>query len=135
MGRHSNTPNAILNPALRFTVKFPPIPYGQALRYTHAIEKSSVESSRRHPCLLTWGKLVKCMRRYPHSSSNKCTAESMRHNQCLQNNEGWKEPTSMNSFKILDMFQMFYRGLGKKYKDRSINQHGAGTFTVFKPNS
>lgn len=32
----------------------------------------------------------------------------------------------MNSFKILDMFQMFYRGLGKKYKDRSINQHGAG---------
>ncbi|KAF5153433.1 hypothetical protein TpMuguga_01g02670 [Theileria parva strain Muguga] len=101
--------NVILKNILKGTVRAPRILWWQANEILFKLQKQQRSASKTHPCTATWLKLVRCMRRFPHNMTKKCSGEASRHYQCTLTNKEWTMEEDVSYIKILESFNLLQK--------------------------
>ncbi|EKX73766.1 conserved hypothetical protein [Theileria equi strain WA] len=117
--------NLILKAILKSAGRIPKIYWWEAKDILRKIQKQQRDLVNRHPCVSTWAKLVKCMRRFPHNMQKKCIGEASRHYQCLAANTDWKFEENDTHIKTLESFNIFIKRGEARYP-QEIKNLGTG---------
>ncbi|KAK1936225.1 hypothetical protein X943_002222 [Babesia divergens] len=123
---------ALLKEILKRSPSTPNILWWQATEILYKLQRRQQPESKRHPCVSTWHKLVRCMRRFPHNMTSKCSGEASRHYQCTLNNDDWDVEDSINYTRILD-FNIFNKRKPMLFNAEEIERQGTATTNQFVP--
>ncbi|GBE60281.1 domain containing protein [Babesia ovata] len=78
---------SLLQRILRRSQNTPRILWWQASEILYKLQRRQRNDVKQHPCVATWHKLVRCMRRFPHNATSRCAGEASRHYQCTVKND------------------------------------------------
>uniref|UniRef100_A0A1E1X127 Uncharacterized protein n=1 Tax=Amblyomma aureolatum TaxID=187763 RepID=A0A1E1X127_9ACAR len=124
---------SLLQQILRRSQATPRILWWQASEILYKLQRRQRNDSKQHPCVATWHKLVRCMRRFPHNPISKCAGEASRHYQCTINNDGWTAGDSVNYSRILEAFDIFNTRKPVVFTSDEMQRCGSAATNKFVP--
>ncbi|KAF8821332.1 hypothetical protein IE077_002149 [Cardiosporidium cionae] len=118
----------LLNPVLDLYQRFPKMEYWQGHSIAQTIRKRDQgDVFVRHPCVKSWNGFIRCIRRFPNSTTTRCKVEALTHKQCLETNKDWIPGDYVQYVKILETFKVFNETASFKYKKPNYRKEAAGT--------
>lgn len=113
--------NIILKTILKSAGRVPKIYWWETKNIIHKIQRQQHDLDKKHPCVSTWAKFVRCMRRFPHNMQKKCIGEASRHYQCISANKDWKVEENDAYIRTLESFNIFVKRGSAKYPQEVRN--------------
>ncbi|EDO07419.1 uncharacterized protein BBOV_IV010660 [Babesia bovis T2Bo] len=124
---------SLLQQILKRSESTPRILWWQAKEILYKLQRRQRNDDKKHPCVSTWYKLVRCMRRFPHNYVSKCAGEASRHYQCTVKNDGWTIDDGVNYTRIMESFDIFNTRKPDIYTGDEIRRVGMASSNSFLP--
>ncbi|GFE54234.1 hypothetical protein BaOVIS_016380 [Babesia ovis] len=124
---------SLLQQVLKRSESTPRILWWQAKEILYKLQRRQRNDGKQHPCVATWHKLVRCMRRFPHNHTSRCAGEASRHYQCTVKNSDWTAEGGVNYTRILESFDIFNTRKPRVFTAEEMQHSGIATSNTFIP--